>query len=79
MSDDKKEEGKTQPKMTDMPEKVIKKRPNKKERQPKERLHVYIPTKTIDDIDTKAGENNVNRSVMIQMLLNYGLKNFKLG
>jgi hypothetical protein len=54
---------------------------DKKEKKPrrkikKERLHIYLTEETINLIDDKSDEIGYSRSVTIQLLLNYAIKNF---
>lgn len=54
---------------------------DKKEKKPrrkikKERLHIYLTEETINAIDDKSDEIGYSRSVTIQLLLNYAIKNF---
>lgn len=53
----------------------------KKQRKPrrkikKERVHIYLTEEAINLIDDKAEEIGQSRSVTIQLMLNFAIKNF---
>jgi hypothetical protein len=55
--------------------------PVKKDRKPrkkikKERVHIYLTEEAINIIDDKADQIGQSRSVTIQLMLNFALKNF---
>jgi len=55
--------------------------PVKKDRKPrkkikKERLHIYLTEEAIKMIDDKAEQIGCSRSITIQIMLNFSIKNF---